>query len=181
VSGGPATGKKTIGRALADSLGLRFVSVIDEAMRLRAGRSIRGELEINPSKLYGKIDTRNAVVCGHLISEVIPPKDIDFVAVLRCSPKILRERYLARGYPPKKVRENLEAEFLDIVSFETLKVFGMRKVSEFDTSRIRNPQTVVSRIVETLEGRRKREYGIARWSQNARRRRKFLQYLEELG
>ncbi|MGB0653340.1 MAG: hypothetical protein ACPGQL_09090, partial [Thermoplasmatota archaeon] len=46
--------------------------------------------------------------------------DVDEAWVLRCDPRVLRGRLEARGYPPGKVTENLEAEALDLILMEAL-------------------------------------------------------------
>lgn len=53
---------------------------------------------------------------GHL-SHLLP---VDVAWVVRCDPDVLRPRLVARGYPMPKVRENLEAEALDIILSEAM-------------------------------------------------------------
>lgn len=54
---------------------------------------------------------------GHL-SHLLP---VELAWVVRCDPDVLRPRLVARGYPPAKVHENLEAEALDIILSEALE------------------------------------------------------------
>jgi len=60
------------------------------------------------------------LVEGHL-SHLIDP---DLCILLRCSPKLLRERLETRGYSKEKVRENIEAEALNIIRDEYLETCG---------------------------------------------------------
>jgi adenylate kinase len=53
---------------------------------------------------------------GHL-SHLLP---VDAAWVVRCDPDVLRGRLEARGYGAAKVRENLEAEALDLILSEAL-------------------------------------------------------------
>jgi adenylate kinase len=53
---------------------------------------------------------------GHL-AHLLP---VDAVWVVRCDPAVLRGRLEGRGYPEAKVRENLEAEALDLILQEAL-------------------------------------------------------------
>ena len=164
ITGTPGTGKKSVGIEFSKLTGFEFVSINELAIKNKAGRWRKREYVVQPSKLRGKIDTEGKVVCGHLLPYVVPARDIDFVAILRCSPLVLRKRFVERSYPSKKVRENLESELLDLISLKSLEVYGRNKVFEFDTTRIKNPKTVARRIVETLRGERKRQFGLATWS-----------------
>lgn len=53
---------------------------------------------------------------GHL-SHLLP---VDQAWLIRCDPRVLRPRLEARGYPAAKVRENLEAEALDLLLSEAM-------------------------------------------------------------
>jgi len=66
---------------------------------------------------------------GHL-SHFLPPEAVDAVVVLRRHPRLLRPHLEGRGYSGGKVRENLEAECIDVIGQEAA---GMhRTVVEFD-------------------------------------------------
>lgn len=45
----------------------------------------------------------------------------DMIIVLRCRPEILAERLGARGYSEGKVRENVQAEILDVILCESIE------------------------------------------------------------
>jgi adenylate kinase len=161
-----------VGAELARLTGLRFISLNDLAPERKLGKRESGEFVVDISRLrkeVGRVKTDKAVLCGHLLPLVLSRGSLDFVAVLRCSPSVLRRRYLERRYPESKIGENLEAEVLDLVSAEAVRVFGPEKVSEFDTTRIRKPRTVAARILETLRRQRKRCFGTVNWSDAARK------------
>jgi len=168
VTGSPATGKRSVGLALSELLGLDFLSINDYAMRKKLGRWKNGEFEVDTTRFKGRIPCKGKVVVGHLLPYVVPGKDLDFVAILRCSPSVLRKRYSERGYAMTKIKENIQAEALDIVSMKALSVFGMKKVSEFDTTRTRDPETTARRIVATIQGKRERTFGEVSWLKHAK-------------
>lgn len=60
---------------------------------------------------------------------------LDAAWVLRCDPLVLRDRLLARGYPVAKVRENLEAEAIDLILQEALDAAAPRVVQRDGTRR----------------------------------------------
>jgi broad-specificity NMP kinase len=66
---------------------------------------------------------------GHL-SHYLAPGVPDLVVVLRRHPRLLRPALEERDYSPEKVRENLEAECLDVIGQE-VAVMGHR-AAEFD-------------------------------------------------
>jgi len=68
--------------------------------------------------------------------------------VLRLHPRELRQRLEARGYSEKKVRENVEAEVLDVILVEAVERCG--SVSEIDTTS-KSPEEVALLIVRAIE------------------------------
>lgn len=72
---------------------------------------------------------------GHL-SHLLP---VDVAWVVRCDPDVLRPRLVARGYPPSKVAENLEAEALDLILQEALE--SVPRVIQRDGTR-RSPEAL---------------------------------------
>jgi adenylate kinase len=87
------------------------------------------------------------LIVGHL-SHLMP---CDLTVVLRCSPAVLRERLAARDYPPEKIRENVEAEAVDVVLVEALDMAPHGGVYEIDTSK--EPLEVsLSSLLAVIEG-----------------------------
>ena len=163
ITGYPATGKKSIGLALSRITGLNFLSINEYAISRKYGRWKGGEFEVDIQRLEGKIPTEGNVVVGHLLPYVIPRNEVEFVAILRCSPAVLKKRYAERAYSKSKILENIEAEALDIIAQKALSVFGEKKVSEFNTTRTRNPETTTRKIIATLRGKRERTFGAINW------------------
>lgn len=126
LTGVPGTGKSTLAHALA----ARGTGVID----LNAFARARGLLrEKDPARGAYLVDTRAlrrtlgaamrtreddaVVVEGHFAHEM----DVDAIVLLRCAPRVLAKRLRARGWPEAKVRENVEAEALDVLAYEVLQ------------------------------------------------------------
>jgi len=168
ITGTPGTGKKSVGIELSKLTGLDLISLSEVAIQRRAGTWRKGEFNVDVKRLKGKIDTYGKIISGHLLPFVVPSKDLDFVAILRCSPLVLKKRYFKRGYSRLKIKQNLEAELLDLVAVKALEVYGPKKVSEFDTTRTKRPRTIAMKIFSTVEGKKGRRFGIARWSAMSR-------------
>jgi adenylate kinase len=168
ITGSPGTGKKSVAKELSKLLGYEVISLNKLAIRKKLGRWERRagnrEFEVDLAKLRKeKINTEKGIIVGHLLPYVVKGKSLDFVAVLRCSPNVLRKRYRSRHYDKPKTEENLLAETLDIISFDALRVFGKDRVAEFDSTRS-SPRSLAKAIVETIFGKRRRGYGKVAWS-----------------
>jgi adenylate kinase len=138
ITGSPATGKKTVGKALAARLKVPFFNLNEVAAK--AGFLITtggGEPRLD-ARGFGRVAGRHLpeggfVISGVFLDEAIPSRLLDYVVVLRCNPLVLSERYDERGYPQRKKKENLTAEFLDACLGGALEAFG-DKVREVDTT-----------------------------------------------
>ncbi len=73
-----------------------------------------------------------SIVEGHYAHELVGSPAA--VIVLRCEPKELDRRLLARGYSEEKRAENILAEVLDTCTIEAEGRFGRRKVFEVETA-----------------------------------------------
>lgn len=82
---------------------------------------------------------------GHL-SHLLP---VDQAWVVRCDPEALRPRLEARGYPPAKVVENLEAEALDLLLSEAID--HCPRVLQRDGTR-RTPEELFQAFAEASPG-----------------------------
>ncbi len=71
----------------------------------------------------------------------------DVVIVLRCRPDVLEKRLEEKGWKRGKIKENVEAEALDVILSEAVEIHGMRKVFEVDTT-----DKSVEEVAEIVEG-----------------------------
>ena len=153
ITGTPGTGKKTIAPRVAAILGVPAVSLGTIAAGIAEPRGT--ELEVDTKVLRKKLlaaSPRRAVVYGHLVPSVVRKSEAEMVAVLRCEPRALKARLSRRGYPPDKVRENVEAELIGVVLDECVSRFGREKVREYDTTR-GNGLAVARSLAEDLRSK----------------------------
>jgi adenylate kinase len=59
---------------------------------------------------------------------------IDKVIILRCHPKKLKKRLQKKGWKPGKIKENIEAEILDIILCEAVDLHQKKNIFEIDTT-----------------------------------------------
>jgi len=135
ITGTPGTGKKSIAPIVAESLGMQCLGLNDLAESY--GLVSRKSGAVDAQKLRAKLRrdlSEKAVVYGHLLPYVVPQSAVSRVAVLRCEPRVLKERLRLRGYAPPKIVENVEAELIGVVSSDAFDTYGRTKTTEVDTT-----------------------------------------------
>jgi len=156
LTGTPGTGKKTIAPLVASRMGLPCISLYDQAVSSRLIRKDDDDAEVDTAAL-GKFIVKRvsepALIYGHLLPYVLGGRDLRRVAVLRCEPKALKRRLLARGYGPEKVVENVEAELIGVISADSMTAFSSKKTAECDTTAV-EPTAAAKAISEFLRGNR---------------------------
>ena len=118
LTGTPGTGKTSV----AETLRGKGYDVIDLTRHIK-DNNLREEYDaerdtyaVDVEKLNESLsDCEDCVFEGHLAHFI----DVDSIVVLRCHPDVLAERLRARGYDEGKVRENVEAELLDVILCES--------------------------------------------------------------
>lgn len=159
ITGTPGTGKTTTSQLLASQLSVPLIVLnqLVEDEHLYTGIHPQWgfkivDLDALCSKLQEIIldldDEQDLIIVeGHLSHFC---KEADVVVVLRTNPPILRERLNKRGFEPDKIQENVEAEALDIITYEAYQIHG-DKVNEIHTHG-KNPQEVVQLIRKVING-----------------------------
>ncbi len=149
ITGTPGTGKTTVSELLAKRTGADIVRIsdfaTDDVTEGMEGETRIVDIEKLESKMKGHIP-RNAVIDGHLSHFMHPG---NFVIVLRTNPGVLEKRLEKKGFDRNKIRENLEAEALDVCLIESIE--RHKNVFEIDTTSKR-PEDVVDDISKIMDG-----------------------------
>jgi len=145
VAGVPGTGKSTLARWLARRLEGMHLNltrlVLEKGLWTSYDRSRRSFvidyerlLEAMRRLFAGK---RLIVFDTHWL-EIVKDVNVELerIIVLRTNPLVLAERLSIRGWPWRKIAENVEAELLGVVSREAIECFGEDLVYEIDTSKV---------------------------------------------
>lgn len=121
ITGTPGTGKTSVSAELRR----RGYTVIDANIHLRehglltekdeARDTYNVDMERFNESLQGYRDVPDLILLDSHLSHGI---DCSRIIVLRCNPEILAERLSARGYSDQKIRENVQAEILDVILCE---------------------------------------------------------------
>lgn len=162
LTGTPGTGKSTVA-GLVDA-GFEVIHVND---LIKDGYNVG--LDEERGCLIADIPRLSRYVKGlkgdHILegqtSHLLP---VDLAIVLRASPRVLRKRLGARGWSPAKVRENVDAEALDVILVEALD--EQKKVYEIDTTNI-TPEQVRDSVLEIIKGTDKYSPGCIDFSEEA--------------
>lgn len=138
LTGTPGTGKTSV----ANILRKKEFEVIDlnkfaTDSGFIVGRDAKREsniIDIESLNKHIKTKFRSAdlvFIEGHL-SHLL--RSVDKIIILRCHPNILRDNLSKRNWSEKKIKENVEAEILDIILCEAVQIHGKENTFEMDVS-----------------------------------------------
>ncbi|MEM3555901.1 MAG: adenylate kinase family protein [Candidatus Micrarchaeia archaeon] len=170
LTGVPGTGKTAIASALSKK-GFEVISLNEVVEKKKLWREVDefGSRIVNLKKLERETNKilkgkKKCVVEGHLACEI--KLNCDVAVVCRTKPSLLEKRLRERGYPERKVNENLMCELLDYCTVLSLKNY--RRVYE-----IRSEGRVgksVRKIMRIIEGKGERfRAGWVRWRRELER------------
>jgi adenylate kinase len=160
ITGTPGTGKSMIGTELAR----RGHTVVP--LTTTVGPYVIGEDEerdaqiIDVDRWAAEFVPVDGFVEGH-IAHLLP---CDRIVVLRCRPDELKKRLAQRKYHDAKIRENAEAEALDVCLIETVEAFDPSQIFELDTTG-RDAAYCADRIENFVQGEVPADFGHLDWSE----------------
>ncbi len=149
ITGTPGVGKTTVAKRLAKRIGYRYVDLVRfiKKNNIYEGYDKKRKAIIVDEKKLKKLKFEDAVIDGHL-SHFIPS---DLIIVLRLDPKELERRLKRRKYSSEKIKENVEAEILDVIYYEALK--NGKNVFQINATN-RKTEEVVEIILKILKGKK---------------------------
>lgn len=161
VTGTPGVGKTSACSKLEGMQVLRVYDLVEQFDAVSGYDRKRKTKEVDVAKLAKAVSKMpgDMILEGHF-SHMLKP---DLAIVLRCSPKVLEKRLKRKGWDEKKIRENVEAEAVDVVLIETLE--NVPEVCEVDTTDMK-PEKVAKAIERIVSGeRQKYRVGHVDWSE----------------
>lgn len=160
IAGVPGVGKSTVASAVAERLGCPVIGVSELAVKEGAllGRDEERDTDVVDLPRLKEIiaeavsATKGPIIVeGHYAYDVVPSDLVSHALVLRRAPWVLKEELLERGYSDEKVKENVEAELLDVPLVEAIEALGPDLVCEADTTG-RTPDETVDEVLSIVEG-----------------------------
>jgi adenylate kinase len=168
VSGTPGTGKSIFAQALAKKLNAQVIDLNalirrKKIYRLDVGGAKIADLPKMRKEFVRAIRaSRSPIVAEGLLAHLLPKKYLTHVVVLRTRPRVLERRLRARRYSKAKIRENVEAEALDIILWEAVQAHGVDRVYEIDATGLK-PSTAVKLFLDALVGKVSLRPGKVSW------------------
>lgn len=161
VTGTPGVGK-TSACALVRSVRVVDVNSLVDQLGLATGYDRKRKTkEVDVSRLAKAVAKMEGdmLLEGHF-SHLLNPS---LAIVLRCSPKVLEGRLRKKGWSEAKVRENVEAEAVDVILIDTIE--NVHEVCEIDTTKLTVAQ--VARAIEKILAGERQKYRVGNvdWSQ----------------
>lgn len=150
ITGTPGTGKTTVSKLLT-----RDVIDLKKFAQERGLGEEKKIFHIDVESLDEELP-EDCCVEGHLAHRLT----LDYCIILRTRPDVLEERLRKRDYPEEKIRENVEAEAMDLILSQASNQDFT--VYEIDTTDVR-PGTIAERIEEAIEKKEERK-GVVDWS-----------------
>ena len=154
ITGTPGTGKTTVSILLQE----KGYSIID-LNKLAVDKGFITGIDKKRNSKIIDLEGINRFIEDYYISKDIIFIDghashllnnIDYTIILRCHPKILENRLKNKGWTNEKIKENVDAEILDVILCEAFDIYSEKKIFEIDTSNS-SSQSVLTSILEILK------------------------------
>lgn len=160
VTGTPGVGKTSSSNLVRSVRVVHVNDIVDDCGAVVGFDERRKTKEVDVKKLRKVVSKMSGdlLLEGHFAHLL----GVEIAIVLRCSPKVLGERLAAKGWPEAKVRENMEAEAVDVILVEAVE--NVPEVCEIDTTG-RSPSEVAAAIEDIVSGEMKKyPVGNVDWS-----------------
>jgi adenylate kinase len=188
ITGTPGVGKHTIAESLSNLLDNTSILdinkiIFSENLLSTSSNEDEGlEVDINRTRHYFSSilceeNIQNSIIIGHLAPYVIDSKLIDLVIILRRSPYELKKIYEERSYSSSKTMDNMNAEILGIISYDSSKAFEFSKLSELTNSINVLPSLSAQKIITMSSNEKLRSFGEVDWLSLVQTDPNMLEYL----
>lgn len=135
ITGTPGTGKSVLSKKLAKKLDYELIELNEIIKKNKIYESYDRKrktfvVDTNKLKNYFKKIKGNVIIDSHL-SHLFD--SMSLVIVLRCKPDILEKRLKKKKWNKSKIRENVEAEMISLISWEARQRY--KNVFDVDTTK----------------------------------------------
>ncbi|KAA2282407.1 shikimate kinase [Candidatus Nitrosocosmicus sp. SS] len=188
ITGTPGVGKHTVAESLSNFLDNASVFdinkiIFSENLLTISSHDAEG-LEVDTDRtrdhfslILSEGKSQNSIIVGHLAPYVIDSKLVDLVIILRRSPYELKKIYDERSYSPSKTKDNMNAEILGFISYDSSKTFEFSKLSELINSINILPSLSAQKIITMISNEKLRSFGEVDWLSLVQNDPDMLEYL----
>ncbi|CAL8468544.1 g8084 [Coccomyxa elongata] len=154
VTGTPGTGKSTTCEQIAEATRLRHVNVGDlvRSQDLHCGWDEEYSCHIiDEDKICDALEdqmNRGGNIVDYHGCDFFPERWFDLVIVLQTDNTVLYERLEKRGYPQKKLSENVECEIMHVIVQEALESYREEIVQVLPSNTVEDLESNVERTVQ---------------------------------
>ncbi|KIM94986.1 hypothetical protein OIDMADRAFT_106556 [Oidiodendron maius Zn] len=152
ITGTPGVGKTTHCETLAESTGLKHLSINDIVKERSLHDGYDEEYKswiVDEDKLLDSIEDE-VKQGGYIIDwhacDLFPKSWIDLVVVLRVDSTHLYDRLKARNYPEAKLQENLDSEIMEVLLQEARDSYDEEIVVELTSNTSEEMESNIERI-----------------------------------
>ena len=151
IAGTPGVGKTAVGRRIAKVLDGVFIDIPEFTKKNNLyeyyDRGL-GTYVVDERKLEKKINEtikglgyNRVVLASHIIPKIEVAHEVK-VVVIRLNPLLLIKRLKRRRYSSRKIVANVESEFIGVVYNDAVKIYGVEKVIQVDSTCLNIADTV---------------------------------------
>jgi adenylate kinase len=171
VVGTPGVGKTVASKLLTSKIDALYINLAELAKKenlILSADKARDTLIADIDKIAQRVSQilesseHYVVIDGHYAMDVVSPRNVHTVFVLRRTPAELKKILESRGFREKKLWENLAAEILDVCLWDAISACGSEKICEIDISG-RNVEDTVKQMISILHGKEQCRVGIVDW------------------
>jgi adenylate kinase len=172
ITGTPCVGKTSVAHYLTPKLDALYVNLTALATHenLTLGKdkerntTIVDEVKMKRriNQIVTKSDKQNIIIDGHYAVNVVPPKLVTRVFVLRRDPVELRKFMTNSDYSDRKLNENLASEILDVCLIDAINTVGATKVCELNVTG-KTVEETSEEILSLIDDPSKCVVGIVDW------------------
>ena len=163
VSGTPGVGKTVTAKRVSEMRGMRLLSwpgAVGRNQWQGCGEESHNDPEAGGNRRSQGADS-DFIEVGHY-GEIVPAELVKKAIVIRLDPIELESRLRDRGYPEKKVRENVQAEILDSCLIGAVEAFGQDGVVEIDSTGL-GEDALAKVVSEAIDGNAGAPPGTVNW------------------